>query len=57
MKGYCDRCGRAVYDSDLTHAHLDPHIDRWICDECANRLYHWFKMECHRYDCDEVVHI
>ena len=53
MKRFCDRCDKAIDPSDLEKACMGD-IERWICPECANRLYHWFKMECHYYDCDEV---
>ena len=55
MLRFCDRCDKRIYDDELVHVRLAPDIDRWICTECATRLYHWFKMECHRYDCDEVT--
>ena len=55
MVRYCDRCGRITPGDDLTKVHLGPDIARWICPECETRLYHWFKMECHRYGCDEVM--
>ena len=57
MVRYCDRCGRITPGDDLTKVHLGPDIARWICPECETRLYHWFKMECHRYGCDEVMEI
>ena len=25
---------------------------RKLCHSCGNKLYHWCKLECHRYECD-----
>ena len=58
MTEYCDRCDAEV--PRTVHVHCPDFfsghkpLDRKLCPECANRLYHWFKMECNRYGCDEL---
>ena len=54
----CDRCGEEhsvahLYKVTMTTANEAP-LMRELCPECASRLYHWFKKECHNYLCDEV---
>lgn len=47
----CDRCENDVSE-ELTKVKFDG-MERKICSECVSRLYHWMKMECHCYGCDE----
>ncbi len=55
MKGYCNRCESFTSDLDEVIFREDGEetLTRKLCPECMTRLYHWFKMECHCYGCDE----
>ena len=53
---YCDRCGK---ESDELVTLTIPDffsnnkpLIRSLCPSCGNKLYHWCKLECHRYECD-----
>ena len=52
----CERCGQLEEDyCGATVIYKDESFTKevYLCADCANRLYHWFKMECSRYGCDE----
>ena len=53
---YCERCGQLEEDEHITKVTYNGKSfskEVYLCSFCANRLYHWFKMECSRYGCDE----
>lgn len=51
----CDRCDSMFKEEPVRVFYLGRAFDKCVrlCPVCANRLYHWFKMECSRYGCDE----
>ena len=53
---YCDRCAKEVDEILILtipdfFSNNEPLI-RKLCHSCGNKLYHWCKLECHRYECD-----
>lgn len=51
----CTRCDAMFEEEPIRVFYIGHAFDKCVrlCPECANRLYHWFKMECSRYGCDE----